>query len=110
RRELCELRQDARLHVEVRVLQLDVDGVAPERLREPVELCLGVGRAALLERLADSSGEAPAERDQPVRVALEQLPVDAGLVVVALEVAERAELDEVAVALVRCGEEREMRV
>src|ERR1700757_2643568 len=93
-RELRELRQDALLHVEVRVLELDVDVVLAEGLREPVELCLGVGEAAFLERLADAPGEAAGERNDPVRVALEELPVDAGLVVVALEVAERGELDE----------------
>ena len=38
RRELDELRQDPLLHVEVGVLELDVDVVAPEDLREPVEL------------------------------------------------------------------------
>jgi hypothetical protein len=37
-------------------------------------------------------GEAARERDEPVRDALEQLPVDARLVVVALEVAEAASL------------------
>jgi len=43
-------------------------------------------------------------------VSLEELPVDARLVVVALEISERGELDEVGVALVRLGEEGEMRV
>ena len=46
--------------------------------------------AVLLERLAHAPGQAAGERDQALRVALEQLPVDARLVVVALEVAERA--------------------
>ena len=41
---------------------------------------------------------------------LEQLPVDAWLVVVALEVAEGAQLDQVRVPLVGLGEEREVRV
>ena len=108
--ERDELRVDPLLHVEVRVLELDVDVVAPEDLLEPVELRLGVGRAALLERLADAAGEAARERDQPGAVPLEQLPVDARLVVVALEVAERGELDQVRVALVRLGEEREVRL
>ena len=66
-RELDELRQDPLLHVEVRVLQLDVDVVAAEHLREPVELGVRVGGAVLLERLADPAGEAAAERDQPLR-------------------------------------------
>src|SRR5207249_5328853 len=91
-------------------LQLDVDAVAAEDLLEPVELRLGVGPAVLLERLAHPPREAARERDQPRAVALEQLPVDARLVVVTLEVAERGELDQVPVALVRLGEEREMRL
>src|SRR5205085_4265564 len=70
----------------------------------------GVGDAALLERLGDAAGKATRERDQPGTVPLEQLPVDARLVVVALEVAERGELDQVAVALVRLSEEREVRL
>src|SRR5205823_12289364 len=81
-----------------------------EDLREPVELGRGVLRSRLLERLADPAGEAAAERDDAACVPLEKLPVDARLVVVALEVAERAELDQVRVALVRLGEEREVRV
>ena len=108
--ELDELRVDHLLHVEAGVLQLDVDVVAPEDLREPVELGAGVLGPVLLERLADAAGEAAGERDQPARVALEQLPVDARLGVVALEVAERAELDQVRVAGVRLGEQRQVRV
>jgi hypothetical protein len=64
----------------------------------------------LLERLADAPGETAGERHDPLRVPLEQLPVDARLVVVALEVAEARELDQVAVALVRLGEQRQVRV
>ena len=84
------------LHADV--LQLDVRRVATEDLREPVELGLGVGLAMLAERARDASGQAAGERDQTGGVALEQLPVDTRLVVVALEVPERAEFDEVAVA------------
>ena len=43
-------------------------------------------------------------------MALEQLPVDARPVVVALEVAERAELDQVAVARRVVCQERQVRV
>ena len=82
----------------------------PEDLREPVELGLGVVVAALGERAGDAAGEATGEGDHPRRVALEELPVDARLVVVALEVAERAELDQVRVARVVGGEERQVRV
>ena len=108
--ELREERVDALLHVEVRVLHLDVDGVLAEDGREAVELAFGVVGSPLLERLADAPGEAAGERDDPGAVLVEELPVDAGLVVVALEVAEARELDQVRVALVRLGEERQVRV
>ncbi len=65
--ELREERVDALLHVEVRVLHLDVDLVAAEDGRKPVELALGVVGAAFLERLADAAGEAAGERDEAVR-------------------------------------------
>ena len=99
------------LHVEVRVLQLDVDVVAAEDLREPVEL----GARRRSARLSSSALQTRPERQpesaiSPPRVPLEQLPVDARLVVVALEVAERRELDQVRVALVRLGEQRQVRV
>ncbi len=109
-RELDELRVDPLLYLEARVLELDVGVVAPEHLRQPVEVGRRVLGPALLERLADAAGEAPGERDQPARIALEQLPVDARLRVVALEVAERAQLDQVRIAGVRLGQERQVRV
>ena len=92
------------------VLELDVDAVAAEDLLEPVELGLGVGGAVLLERLADATREAAGEDDQPRAMAFQQLPVDARLVVVALEIAERREPDEVRVALVRLRENGEVRL
>ena len=98
------------LRLEVRVLHLDVGRVLAEDLDEPVHLGRRVGGPGLLERLADPPGEAAGERDQPLGVGLEQLPVDARLVVVALEVAGRGELDQVGVAGVVLGEEREVSV
>jgi len=109
-RELLELRVDLLLNRHVRVLHLDVGRVAPEDLREPVELAGRIREAVLLDRLRDPPGEAAGERDHALRVALQELPVDARLVVVALEVTERAELDQVAVADVVLGEQRQVRV
>ncbi len=108
--ELRELRVDARLLLEAGVLDLDVDVVAPEDLRQPVEVGGGVLRTALLERPADPAGEAAGERHDPVRVRLEVPPVDPRLVVVALEVGGRGELDQVPVALVRLGQQGQVRV
>ncbi len=108
--ELGELRQDALLDLQVRVLQLDVDVGLAEGVGEARELGLGVGGAVFLERAADAAGEAAGERDQAGAVAGEELPVDARLVVVALEVAERCEADQVAVAGVVGGEQGEVGV
>ena len=108
--ELRELGVDPLLLREACVLDLDVRRVAAEDLREPVEVGGSVLSATLLERLADTAREAARQRHDALRVPLEQLPVDTRLVVVALEVAERGELDEVAVALVRLGEQRQVRV
>ncbi len=71
---------------------------------------MGIAGAVLLERLADTARQAARQRDHAGRVPLEQFPVDARLVVVALEVAEARELDQVRVARVVCGEQREVRV
>ena len=108
--ERDQLRVQRLLLLEPGVLDLDVGRVAPEYLREPVEVGVRVGVAALVERARDASREAAGEGDEPLRVPLEQLPVDARLVVVPLEVAERGELDQVRVALARLREERQVRV
>src|SRR5262249_31948885 len=63
--EALELRVDARLLGQPRVLDLDVDLVVPENLDETVEVGSGVGGPALLERLRDPAGQAAREGDQP---------------------------------------------
>jgi hypothetical protein len=86
-RELCELRVDPRLLGKPGVLNLDVGRVAPEDLDEPVEVGRRVRLARLLERLRDAPREAAGERDQAIRVRLEQPPVHTRLVVIALQIA-----------------------
>ena len=108
--ERDQLRVQPRLDLHVRVLQLDVDVVATEDGAEAVELCVRVGRAVLFERFVDAAGEAAGECDHALAVTLQELPVDARLVVVALEVAERGELDQVRVAGVVTRKEGEVRV
>ena len=103
-RKLLQLRVDASLGVQPRVLDLDVSAVLAEDLHEPVEVGGGVLGAVLLERLGDAPDRQPESAMQPGRVALEQLPVHTRLVVVALEEAGRGELDQVSVALVRLGQ------
>ena len=57
--ELDELRQDPLLYVEVGVLELGVDVVAPEHLDEPVELGGAHRRGGLLQRFADAALRQP---------------------------------------------------
>ncbi len=101
--------EDRLLDVEVAVLELDVRVVAAEDLLQPFELHLGVAHPRLGDRLRDAAGEAAGERDQARRVLREQLPVDPRAVVVALEEAEGAELDQVGVPGGRLGEQRQVR-
>ena len=111
RRELDELRVDLLLDREPGVLELDEGRVAAEDVGEPLR---APPRASFgwpcSSALQTRPGEAAGERDQALRVSGEELPVDARLVVVALEVPERGELDQVRVALVRLGEEGQVRV
>ncbi len=105
-----ELGVDPLLGLEARVLDLDVGGVVPEDLHQAVEVRRRVVRPVLLQRPRDPPREAAGEGDQALRVAFEQLPVDARLVVVTLEIRRRGELDQVPVALVRLRQERQMGV
>ena len=90
-------------------LDLHVDVVRAERLEQVVQVGPGVGRAVLDEAPAEAGLEAAGERDQARRVALEHRHVDVGLAAAeALEEAGRAQLDEVAKALVRGREERQV--
>ncbi len=109
-RERDEPGIDVLLDRQARILELDEDLVAPEHVHEPGELSLGLGVGAALERLAHPPRETARQRDQALRVTGQELPVDPRLVVVALEVAGRGEPDQVLVALVRLGEQREVRI
>ena len=63
---------------------------------------------ALQQRLQHVAAEAAGGGDEALVVPLEQLPVDPGLVVVALEEGPAGELDEVAVAGVVLGQQGEV--
>ena len=110
--ERGELRERCRSWIsQVRVLQLDVD-----RCRAPntcasrsSSACASVGRFSS-SALQTRPERQPDRAITPARVPLEQLPVDARLVVVALEVAEARELDQVRVARVVGREQGEVRV
>src|ERR1700709_1899729 len=79
---------------------------------EDVLQATGFGQRALgvavQQRLQDVASEAAGGRDQAVVVALQQLPVDLRLVVVALHERQARQLDQVAVAEVGLRQEGQM--
>ena len=107
-RQPDELRVDARLFRQPVVLQLDEERVAPEHRLEAVDELARAGVVVGEQALGHRAAETPAGGDETLRVLLEQLEVDARLVVVAVEVRVRRDLDEVAVPLGGLGEHREV--
>ena len=108
-RDVEQRADDAHVVVDAVVLQLDEEVVAAE---DVLEARRGFERGLVLvageDELRHEAAEASGRRGDALVVALEQLPVAAGLVVVAVEVRGARDLDEVAVALVRLGEHREV--
>ena len=97
--DLDELRVGALLVHDAVVLQFDVEVLPAEDVLQPSGPPLGLRHVAGQQGLEDHPSQASGRRDQAVVVALEELPVDPGLVVVALEIGGRGQLHEVAVAL-----------
>ena len=90
-------------------LDLQVDVVGAEDLDQVVEVGAGVGRAVLDQAPAKARLQAAGERDHALGVSVEQVHVDVCLAAPeALEEAGRAELDQVAKALVGGGEQRQV--
>ena len=108
--ELRELRQQLALLGQAGVLQLDVDVLGAEQLGEPGDLGQRGGVVAVAQQHRRLAAHAARERDEALVVLAEQLPVGARLVVVALEVRRRGELDEVLVAGLVARQQREVRV
>ena len=107
--QLEQDRIDLVVLVKARILNLDVDMVLVEDLHHQVELGPCCNLVVAHDRLVDATRQAAAEGDQTLRILREQVEVDARLIVVALEVAERDELDEVVVPLEVLGQERQVR-
>src|SRR6185369_9300192 len=108
--ELPEIGVDSLLDVDPSVLDLEVGRIRPEDVTKIRDLLLGLGRVPVLERFADAPGETAGEGDQTGGVALQELPVDPRLVVVALEEACGGELDQIRVALIRLRQKRQVRI
>ena len=90
------------------ILDLDEEVLPPEDVLQARRPALGLFDIAGQQRLEDDAAQAPGGGDQPGVMALEQLPIDPGLVVVALQVRRRRELQEVAVALDGLGKQGEV--
>ncbi len=91
------------------LLQLEVDVLGAEDSKQLVRVGARVAGAIFGEALAEAGGEAAGERDHPLGVAGDLLEVDGRLAPLqALQEAGGGELDEVAVASVVGGEQREV--
>jgi hypothetical protein len=90
------------------VLQLDEEVVPAEDVLQAARLLEGAALVAGGQRLQDVAAEAARGGDQTLVVALQEVPVHPGLVVVALEEGEARELDEVAVPGVALGQQGEV--
>ena len=109
-REHGEPRQQLALLGQSRVLQLDEDVLGAEQVRQAADLGHGALVVAVLEHRRDAPAHAAGERDEALAVLGEQLPIGARLVVVALQVGARAQLDQVLVARLVAGQQREVGV
>ena len=106
--DLEQLRVGAVLLGDAVVLDLDEEVVPPEDVLEPAGLLERPLLVAPHQRLEHVAAEAAGGGDDALAVLLEEVPVEAGLVVVALEEGPAGELDEVAVADVALGQQREV--
>ncbi len=107
-REAYELGQDLLLNINTVVLELDKDVVFPIDVNEVEQDLLGLFGLILEEPFLDGACDAGSQADEPFGVLAQQLPVDAGLVVEALEVGVRDEVDEILPAYVVLTEQHEM--
>ena len=91
------------------LLHLEVDVLAAEHAQQIVGVSAGLPVAILEQALAEARGQAARERDHALGVALDLGEVDGRLAALqALQKAGRGELDEVAVAVVVGGEQRQV--
>ena len=106
--DLDQLRVRVALGLQTVVLQFDEQVVAAEDVLQPGGLGERTLVVAVEQRLQHVAAEAAGGGDQPVGVLLEQLPVHPGLVVVALHEGEAGQLDQVLVAGLVLGQQREV--
>ena len=90
------------------ILELDEEVALPEDVLEPGGQGLGLDAVVGQQRLEHDPSEAPGGGDESGGVLLEELPVEPGLVVVALEVGGGRQLEQVLVALGGLGQQGEV--
>ncbi len=90
------------------VLELHEEVLGPEDVLEATRQLERLLLVAAQQGLEDDPTEASGGGDDPVVELLEQVPVEPGLVVVALEVRGRGQLHQVLVAACRLGQERQV--
>ena len=105
-----ELAIDLGLLRDAVVLELEIEVSRPEGLLEEIDRVPGALQVVLQDGLGDLAGEASAEADEPLSMGGQQLLVDAGLVVVALEMRRGDQLDQVLVADLVPGQQHEVMV
>ena len=104
-RDREQLRVRAHLFRYAVVLELDEEVLPAEDALQSSGQFEGLGVVVAQERLEDDAAETARGRDEPRVVALEQVPVEAGLVVVPLEERQGGQFAQVAVALVGAREQ-----
>ncbi len=107
-RQPDQLRVDVVLLGKTVVLQLDEERVTPEHVLEPRHQVARAVVVVLQQRLRHRTAETAARGDEALVMLLEQLEVDARLLVETVEVGVRRHLDEVAIPLRGFGEQREV--
>jgi len=93
---------------DARLLHLEIDVLFAEYPHQPLYLSIGRRELPVLQSPRQPAARATAETDQPPGMLLEQLVVDAWLVVVAFEKGKTAQLQQIAVAGVVSGQESQM--
>ena len=103
-----QLVVDLLLLGEAVVHDLDEEVIAAEDLQEVIELLLSLACAPFEQHLADGPLQAGGRCDQALGISLDQVHIDARLVVKALEVACRNEAREVGIALGRLAKHQKV--
>ena len=110
RGELEHAGVDGRLLGDAVVLELEEEAALAEQSRHPRRALAGGIVVLAVQERRDLALEARGERDQPLGVRGQRLVVDARLVVEALEVPDRAQLDQVPPAGLVLGQQHEVEV